>query len=192
MDKSIFIKRQNVISTFVTPWILGKGIKTPEEAKKYIKKGETLNPHYYELNNDFIQSNGEESLNNIFMKRLFSESNIDYELSGIISKIIYKPWDCLSGIYQIEINEKIGLVARPDGVSQNNEYIIMVDEFLRICTPSREEEIKIKLLTTMAVWKAKKGIYYIKNISKIIEINFDEDEWNQIYDKIKLWAQFLL
>jgi len=128
--ENIFIQRNSVISSFIVPWILGLGCKTPEQAKNYIKYGETLNPEYYTYNKEEINKNGEESIYSQFMERLFNDNNIDYELTQIIGENVYKPWDCLSGIYQIEINEKIGLVARPNGITKNNDCVIIVDDYL--------------------------------------------------------------
>lgn len=112
--ENIFIQRHSVISSFIVPWILGFGCKNSEEAKKYIKYGETLNPYYYTCNKEDINVNGEENVYLRFMERLFNENNVDYELTQIIGNNVYKPWDCLSGVYQIEINKTIGLVARPN------------------------------------------------------------------------------
>lgn len=186
--ESIFTERDSVISSFITPWILGFGRRTPEEAKKYIKFGKTLNPKYYPCNKNYINNNGAESLYLRTMDILFNENNIDYDLTEIIGDNVYKPWDCLSGIYQVEINEKMGLVARPDGITENNECVVMVDNYFNYLGPNAEEEIRIKLLATMAVWKAKKGVYIIKKMNKIISIDFDNTKWEDILCKIKLWA----
>jgi hypothetical protein len=188
--ENIFTQRYSVISSFIVPWILGVGCKTSEEAKNYIKYGETLNPGYYPHNKEDINANGVESVNLRFMKRLFNENNIDYELTQIIGDNVYKPWDCLSGIYQVEINERMGLVARPNGITKNNECVVMVDDYLtKFYRSNTKEELKIKLLTTMAVWKAKKGVYIIIKMKKNIYIEFDNSKWEEILYKIKLWSE---
>ena len=188
--EDIFTQRYSVISSFIVPWILGFGCKTSKEAKNYIKYGETLNPNYYPYNKEHINTNGEESVYLRFMKRLFNENNIDYELTQIIGDNVYKPWDCLSGIYQVEINERMGLVARPNGITNNNECVVMVDDYLtKFYKSNTEEELKIKLLSTMAVWKAKKGVYIITKMKKNIYIEFDNSKWEEILCKIKLWGE---
>ena len=188
--ENIFIQRHSVISSFIVPWILGFGCKTQEEAKNYIKYGETLNSFYYPCNKEDINVNGAESVYLRFMNRLFNEDNIDYNLTKIIGDNVYKPWDCLSGIYQVEINEKMGLVARPNGITKNNECVVMVDDYLtKFFRTNTEEELRIKLLATMAVWKAKKGIYIIKKMNKNICIEFDKSKWEEILYKIKLWSE---
>jgi hypothetical protein len=106
--ENIFIQKDSVISSFIVPWILGFGCKTKEEAKNYIKYGETLNPFYYKINKDDINTNGYESVYLRFMEILFNQNNIDNELTQIVGDNVYKPWDCLSGIYQIEINKTMG------------------------------------------------------------------------------------
>jgi len=190
--ENIFIQKHSVISSFIVPWILGFGCKTPEEAKNYIKYGETLNPDYYPKNKELIQHDGEESVYIGFMKRLFNENNIDYELTQIIGDNVYKPWDCLSGIYQVEINERMGLIARANGITKNNECVVIVDDYLtKFYRSNTVEELKIKLLSTMAVWKAKKGVYIITNMKKNIYIEFDNSKWEEILCKIKLWSEIV-
>lgn len=187
----IFVKRSSVISSFIVPWICGLGCKTPEDAKKYIKYGKTLNPDYYELNQEDIIVNGEDHAYHKFMEKLFNENNIDYVLTQIVGDNVYKPWDCLSGIYQIEINERMGLVALPNGVTKNNDCIVVVDDYLtKFYRDDQEEEVKIKLLSTMSVWKAKRGIYIITKMKRNICIEFDNSKWEEILRKIKLWAEY--
>lgn len=186
----MFTEKESVISSFIVPWIVGVGFKTSEEAKQYIKFGETLNSRYYPSNKKAIIDNGAESVYSQFMERLFNENNIDSDLTQLLGENVYKPWDCLSGIYQVEINEKMGLVARPSGITKNNECAVMVDNFLThsIFRDDSDEEIEIKLLTTMAVWRAKKGVYVISKMNTIIRIDFDNAKWEDILRKIKLWA----
>lgn len=124
------------------------------------------------------------------MERLFDDANTDEELTSIIGETVYKPWDCLSGIYQIEINGSLGLVARPDGVTKNN-CIIIKDTFMNRYNDVIEHEIRLKLMTTMAVWKAAKGVYVLENLGKVIFVEFSEEEWKQIYDAIKEWAKHI-
>lgn len=187
--ENIFTQRNAVISSFIVPWILGVGCRTPEQAKKYINYGKTLNPKYYPVNKEDIDINGEESVYLRFMERLFNENNIDSELSQIVGEKVYKPWDCLSGIYQVKINDKMGLVAKPNGITQNNECVVLVDDFLfKFYKNDIEEELTLKLIATMAVWKAKKGLYIIKKMKKNIYIEFDNSKWEKILYKIQLWS----
>jgi len=189
MTDTIFDKRSTVITSFIVPWILNLGIKTPQQARTYIKNGSTLNPNYYSGNKDEIETQGPDAVYKKFMNILFSDNNIDSELSVIAEEPVYKPWDCLSGIYQYEINETMGLVARPQGITKDNETVIMTDTFLKYFSPDTEAVIEAKMLATMVVWKAKRGIYYIANMDKVVLVNFDEDKWNSILTRIKIWAE---
>ena len=117
----VSIKKPSVITSFITPWILGYGYKTPEQAKQYIKYGKTLSPAYYPGLEKGILTITTEGVYLQFMDKLFNENNIDDDLTQIIGENVYVPWDCLSGIYQIEINKKMGLVARPHGITKNNQ-----------------------------------------------------------------------
>jgi hypothetical protein len=191
--ENIFTQRNYVISSFIVPYILGFGPKTPEEAKKYIKNGESLNPLYYPCNEAEMIINGKESVYLRFMNKLFNDNNIDCNLTEIIGENVYKPWDCLSGIYQFEINEHMGLVARPNGITKNNECVVMVDNYLTYFYRDKtEEEIKVKLLSTMAVWKAKKGVYIITKMNKNIYMTFCNSKWEDVLCKIKLWTETAL
>jgi hypothetical protein len=68
----------------------------------------------------------------------------------------------------------------------------MVDNYLtKFYRQNSEEELKIKLLSTMAVWKAKKGIYIIPKMKKNIYIDFDNSKWEDILCKIKLWVELI-
>jgi hypothetical protein len=74
----------------------------------------------------------------------------------------------------------MGLLARPDGITQNNECVVMVDDYLtKFFRTNNEEELKIKLLATMAVWRANKGVYFIKKMNKKISIEFDDTNWEK-------------
>ncbi len=182
--EDIFIQRPRVITVFIIPWILGLGCKTPEQAKNYVKHGKTLNPDYYPENQKKIKAYGMERVYMKFIKRLFNEQNIDHDLSKIVNDVVYKPWDCLSGIFQIEINETLGLVARPNGVTLNNECVIMVDNYFRFYTSEIKEELELKLLVTMAVWKSKKGIYILSKMKEVIHLEFDDIKWEGVYVKL--------
>ena len=84
----------------------------------------------------------------------------------------------------------MGLVARPNGITKNNECVVMVDDYLtKFFRTNTEEELRIKLLATMVVWKAKKGVYIIKKMNKHIYIEFDNSKWEEILCKIKLWSE---
>jgi hypothetical protein len=122
----------------------------------------------------------------------FNDNNIDQKLSCIAGKNVYKPWDCLSGIYQIGIDEKMGLIARPNGVTENNECVIMIDDYLTKVNSNNQKEIRIKMMATMAVYKAKRGIYIINKTGDIIRFDFNDLEWEEILHKIKSWSQTLI
>lgn len=184
---SIFVKKDHVISAFIVPWILGIGKKTPQEATLYIKKGKELNPLYYPSNLNDIEQHGEKHVKDKFMNQLFNINNIDTELSEIVGENAFVPWDCLSGIFQYFINNHLGIVAKPCGVTKDNETIIMCDDFVRFKSSSTDLECKTKLLATMAVWKAKKGIYYFKQLDENISIEFDEIKWLETVKIIDTW-----
>jgi hypothetical protein len=188
MDCDIFIQRKCVITAFIVPWILGFGMKNAEQAKSYVKTGDTLNSRYYPSNNEAIHKHGHEYVKQRIFNQLYNENNIDVELSTLVGENVFTPWDCLSGIFQIKINENMGLVARPHGVTLNNDTIIMVDDFITKFRSDTDNEIRVKIIATMSVWNAKKGIYFIKKMNRILHFNFNVDEWNHILEQVKMWA----
>jgi len=195
MSDIIFKKKKGMVSTFIVPYITGIGYKSPEEAKAYIKYGETLDANYYPDNIEEIEMNGEESVYYQHMKELFSSNNIDLELSQIVGQIVYKPNSCYSGIFMIDLGKGsngIGLNARPCGVTALNETIIMVNNIQKKFYSNTQEEIELKLLSTMAVWKAKKGIYIMKHTKNIICLDFDEKKWIEVLKVIKQWSDKLM
>ena len=176
MDK-LCIQRKTEISSFIVPWICGYGCKTPIEAKQYIKN------RNYNCNTSNIYTN------QLFINKLYNQNNINSKLSQLIGETVYNPTYNLINTYHIPINENMNLIARPNGVTLNNECIIIVDSYLpKFYRHDTEEELRIKLLTAMAVWKAKKGIYIIIKMKKRIYINFNDAKWEDILTKIKLWA----
>jgi hypothetical protein len=188
MSQQLFIKRPRVITTFAIPTVLGYTKKKPIDAVNLVKHGETLNPNYYSRNSERVLEIGSDAIYKEYMDKLFSNDNLDAQLTVCVGENIYKPWDCLSGIFQIEITQSLGLVARPSGVSLNNETIIMTDDYYKEFTPENEKQIESKLMATMAVWKAKYGIYVLKS-GALKKIEFDYSNWQQIHAKLQKWAQ---
>lgn len=189
--QNIFIKKDYVITNFIVPWILNIGSKTPEQAIQYIKYGKTLAPHYYPINKTAITVHGNDIVYLNHMKQLFRKDNINIELSKKVGETVYVPRDCASGLFQIEINDKMGLIARPHGVTLNNNTIIIVDDYMSENNLDTKV-MKTMLLTVMAVWKAPKGKYYIKKLDKIYSMKFRESKWLNIFQEIKRWTQNVL
>ena len=190
--KNIYVEHEYTISTFIVPWIMGKGCKNSEQAKTYLKNKndkELLNPNYYQRGNNLIDANDEKSVFLNCMKCLFNDDKLDTNLSELIGEKVYKPWDCLSGYYKIEINNKLGLIAYINGITKNNT-IIMVDDYInnKKMKESTKEEKEILLICTMAVWEADKCIYFYKKLNETICLNFDQNKWFNILVNIKQWA----
>jgi hypothetical protein len=64
----------------------------------------------------------------------------------------------------------------------------MTDDYYKEFTPENEKQIESKLMATMAVWKAKYGIYVLKS-GALKKIEFDYSNWQQIHAKLQKWAQ---
>lgn len=183
----LFTKRDRVITTFVVPTALGYTTKKPIEAIKFVKTGKNLNAQYYPKNAEKMTEIGTDAIYKEYMDKLYSDDNLDAKLTACVGENIYKPWDCLSGIFQSEITPTLGLIARPSGVSRDNIKLIMTDDFYNDFTPENEKQIESKLIATMAVWNAKQGIYILKSGAQK-QIDFNYSDWQEILTKLQKWA----
>lgn len=188
-ERTIFNKLDFVITAFTVPFILARWTRSLEDTQKYIKRDENLRSGYFPENIKAIEENGEETVRLTHMNRVFDSDNVSVRLTEIIRETVYYIWSCHSGIFQLEITPKLGLLARPSGVTKNNECVVMVDTYLTRCNILDRRDIEVKLLSMMAVWKAKKGVCYITRIAKTVEIDFDETRWNDILAELKEWAE---
>lgn len=125
-------------------------------------------------------------------EEVFIEKNIIDRYSEFVDETVYKPSGFPSCVNKIEINEEIGLIANIDGITQHNETVIMYDNYwgskrsMKKLPNNIEKDVKIKMLGTMAVWKAKKCIYILSKMdNQTITLDFDSDKWENILSKLK-------
>jgi DNA polymerase III epsilon subunit-like protein len=180
-----FEKLPTVITTYIVPWICGTHNKTPEDARKYIKNGSTLNQCYYEG----CQELGNDEATKLLNKRLYKRNNIiEHEYEDKITKY-YKPWDCLSAIHQMKISDKMGLVARIDGVTKNGKTILICNNYYHEINENILQQLKILAISSMGVWKAKKCIIKFANIPEPLCVHFDKNEWKYYLRRIYNWSE---
>ena len=176
----LFTQKLAVISPALVACIVGSGCRTPEQAKRYVRYDETLNPLCYPRNQEYVNVRGD----------ICNEFDIDDELTQLIGENVYTPQNFL---YQIDINERLVLVSIPSGVTENNECIVMVDEYIdKFYRRNIEEEVKVRLLATMAVWKAARGVFIVKKMNKQFYMEFDDSKWEDILHKIQIWSKTAL
>jgi len=154
---------KKVIHTTIVPWILGKGSKTPEEAKFFITKKKNLDTKY---ENKPLTEN--ECLSTSIGEKVFNNDQN----------------------YEMTLNDNLIILAKPNGISEN-KTIIMLDKTLETFKSSTIDEILIKVNTTMAVCGAEKGIYFMQKLNKKICYDFDVKIWENILKEIKSWAKYL-
>lgn len=176
--RKIFIKKDNVIKADFIKDI----IDNPELAKSYIERGEKLNPFYFPEGKKMVDDIGYDLTYAYHIKNIFNSYKINKILSFKLDKVFYQPNSCMSGLFQVEINNHLGLLASIDGITRDMSTIAIIKE--------KEEEYKKEtLLSSMAVWNASKGIYYFKSTDKIFEINFDNEYWKDTFKKIEIWGE---
>ncbi len=166
------------ISSFVVPWTLNCGWKNADQAVDYVKKMK-------------IKQHNEEEIEK-YMKGLTTGGNAEILLSEIIGEQCFKPSRTITSYFNIDVNEELKIVAFPEALTANNETVVMVDTFATAEHLKRRrqtvDEMEIKLLATMAVCRARKGIYLLMNVKGKIEMEFDEERWMLILDGVKNWA----
>ena len=123
---------------------------------------------------------------------VFIEENITNRYSEFVDEPVYKPSGFPSSVNKIEINEEIGLIANIAGITQHSETVIIYDDYWGSKRPMKklpnyiEKDIKIKMLGTMAVWKANKCIYILSKMNnKTITLDFDSEKWQHILSKLQ-------
>lgn len=190
-NRSIFIKYEKVISNFVIPWICGRGSKDADFVKRYkIQTGDHLNPDYYPANVKKVEEEGEEKVKQHHISVLYNDERIDQDLTRIAGQSMYVPQDLMSGIFMVEIlPQKLGLNAGINGISRDGHTILILDKYLWALNTKFQEEIEIKMLAAMAVWKARKCIYYVTQSKESHWLNFNEERWNGYFSIVKEWAQ---
>lgn len=193
VPSNFFVKRNSVVSAYIVPWIMGIGVKTPEDAKDYVGYGDRLSGEYYPSNQKAIEKYGPEIVLRKHLKNLFQKSKIHHKLTNILGETFYKPDDCMSGVFMVDLTENMGLNAYPDGVSINHECVVMVDRFIKgNPTLIQEQEIEIKMISMMAAWRAKRGICYISATNKIIRFELNQqtlEKWWTILTCLRKWAE---
>tara|TARA_X000000950_G_C13760900_1_gene596767 strand:- start:310 stop:990 length:681 start_codon:yes stop_codon:yes gene_type:complete len=187
---------------------------TTHAINNYLIRGERLDPNYYKNLEELIKEYGEEIAiemhkQDIWNKKLGNNESItiveediynprhcmsgirklgNNEINSIVGQDIYEPGDCMSGIFKIMVTDDIGLVARVNGITRDGETVVILDEYWdRPKLPyGVEDEIKIKMLGTMAVWKAKKCIYILSKMNnQTITLDFDSEKWQDILTKLQ-------
>ena len=153
---------KKIIHTTIIPWIMSKGSKTPEEAKFFITKKQ-------------------EPINNQENKQTKNEY-----LSSSIGEKVYNN----DKNYEFDLNNNVIILAKPNGITEG-KVIILLDKTLDTFKSYTNDEILIKLNTTMAICGAKKGIYYIQKLNKKISIDFDSKMWETTLNKVKTWSEGL-
>jgi len=179
-DLTLFETSEAMISAFIVP----SAIRKPKFAATKIQYGEKLNPHYYPSGQKWVKETSEQHVFNMFMQDLYDKE--DPVLSNIMNEKMYKPKDCMSGIfYAVIVKGKLNLNAYITGVNRNRSHLFIVNTFYdRKLSHLVLEEQKEILLATMAVWKTNKATMYVEKSGEKITINFDKKKMGRHFAKI--------
>ena len=192
IDFQVHPKRDRVIYSWHVPKILGDGPEFAPPAEDYIKRGETLNPHYYP---DMHARNPRYVVDDI-MSEIFDPFNKHPQLSEALNTDVYrgKGHTC---IFQIKLTGRMGLVGRADGIIKDGTNpgrpiaIVMVDEYEDgMADGDAQKRIIGRAVATMAVFKVNICHYYVAKSGYWIDIPFDEDEWQDIKEIVTKWSKF--
>ena len=128
--------------------------------------------------------------------------NIMYVLSDMIGEGVYATEDCMSGIFQLELNPDMGLNCRIDGVAKDEsepgrpKSIVMVDQFKYRFSQDKRKILWYRALAAMAIYRVK-VCYWVAGVptsrdpnweAEVIKFEFDENEWSKVYEELKEWS----
>ena len=136
------------------------------------------------------------------MEYLFDPAGKHHVLSDMIGETVYATEDCLSGIFQLELNPDMGLNCRIDGVTKDQsepgrpKSIVMVDQFKYRFSQDKRKILWYRALAAMAVYHVKVCYWVVATPfctqydweSEVIKFEFDENEWLKVYEKLKEWS----
>lgn len=156
---------KKLIDAFIVPWILGIN-GSPED----------INQQHFINDDSNIRKKNDPS-------EIYSPENLNQELSELLEEDVYTPKATYDEIYNVQINDSLGIYVLPRGVTEHS--IILKERF-----PNKKyfdhTEVIFILLTSMAIWKKRKGFFFYGD--QKIELDFDEDYWNFILEQLRDWA----
>jgi hypothetical protein len=187
---NIGVHLPTVITSFVGPWVCGIGARTPQQAVGYIKTGKTLNSTYYPS----MEGMTEDEIVASFDERLFAQERTDDNMSELVGETVYRPWDCLSARHQITIDDTMGIVARPNGVTKNYKTVVFRNTYHTEPNFSRyrqsaEQYMEAVSQLTMAIWRADRACYILEAVGdKVLTYNHCPERSAAMLQTIRTWS----
>lgn len=190
-------QRSKTISAYHVPRILG--FIRQYDLDKFVKRGETLDPEYF----PYIHSKPADEIINEQMEVLFDPAGKHHVLSDMIGETVYTPDDCMSGIFQIELNPDMGLNCRLDGVIKDDgepgfpKSIVLVDDFRYRNTSNKQTILWLRALAAMAIYHVDLCYWVTFTPShwkstnweaEVHKFDFDENEWSSVFEELKEWS----
>jgi hypothetical protein len=156
----------------------------PDLAKKYVYKIPEVSTQVLkgvqlarDLNLDLIMKH---SLPDPFMSNLLGEPTVMFE-------------DSYS--QKINLSPKLTLTAKIDGMSHDRTIVIR-DRYVKNFYKDTQEQTEAKLLATLIIWGADRGVYYFEKLDKKIELKMNlslHDRWNgSMTETLIEWSETLV
>ena len=188
---NFFDEKNAMISCFHVPSILGLGPGTPDHARTMVSYKFRLSPDYYPANLARIEEKGAKSVFQDWTRTLFHRDRIVDWMTPKFGDTFYAPADSMTGVFHVDLSEDIGLNARLDGVSINCECVVNVDTKISgTLNGSQKQMIEAKMMSMMAVWRAKRSICYMPCAStKVLRFDFNQQKWLAIFRCLCDWAK---
>jgi tetratricopeptide (TPR) repeat protein len=188
---NFFDEKNAMISCFHVSSILGLGPGTPDHARTMVSYKFRLASDYYPENLAQIRESGAESVFRGWMRTLFQRDRIVNWMTPIFGDRFYAPADSMTGVFHIDLSEDMGLNARLHGVSMNCECVVNVDTSVNgTLNGTQKQMIEVKMMSMMAVWRAKRSICYMPRAStKVLRFDFDQQKWLAIFRCLCNWAK---
>jgi hypothetical protein len=149
-------------------------LKGPEIAQRFVTRN-TRPPNAHDRDHDDCM-------------KLILTGDPSENLTRLIGRDVY-PVSFVSGNgVSLELTPSMCLIAPIDGITLD-ATILMVDDYYKLKVfEDTQVQSEAKLLASMAVWKAKRGIYYLKNLNRSFTLEFDEVRWAAMKQKFIEWS----
>jgi len=122
----------------------------------------------------------ERSVPDPFMSNLIGETTVMFE----------EPY-----IERMNVSPRLTLTAKIDGMSHDRTIVIR-DDYVKKIWPDTQEQTEAKLLATLIIWGADRGVYYFERLDKKIELEMNlslHDRWNgSMKETLIEWSETLV
>lgn len=149
-------------------------LKSPELAQRLVTRNSRPSNTYEQDHDDCM--------------KLILTGDPSEDLSRIVGQDVYPVSFVSANGVSLELTPSMCLVAPIDGITLDATILMVGDYYNLKVFEDTQLQSEAKLLASMAVWKAKRGIYYLKNLNRSFTLEFDEVRWAAMKQKFIEWS----